>query len=265
MTVQNFDFQGQWEALQRFLQKQKTVAPLALAFSGGLDSRFVAHAAQRAGCQVYLYHATGAHVPSEESHYAQQWAMRHNLPLQLFTVDVCSLEHVRDNSDMRCYYCKKHLLKLFCTAAQSKGLILCDGTNADDLQAHRPGLKALQEQDVLSPLAMNGLNKAMVRALAAHTGLEWPAQKASPCLLTRLHYGMQVQPQLLQRIAQAEVDLHRAGVQECRIRMRPEPLLQMRPHDVPEAEIRRILQRHGFEAVQLLQEQSISGFFDRKS
>ncbi len=253
-----------WAKLLAYVQEQAHKGPWALAFSGGLDSRFLAHALQRAGCDVILYHATGVHIPASESAYAAQWAQQRGLRVQFFPVDVCQLEHVRNNSEKRCYYCKKHLLELFTQAAHAEGRMVCDGTNADDTQAHRPGLVALRELGILSPLAVCGYTKAMVRSVAVQTQLEYAEQKASPCLLTRLHYGMQVHADVLQNIAAAEADLHAAGVAQCRLRLRPEPLLQLTPHHLPEQHISNLLAKRGFMQVELLQEQNLSGYFDRK-
>ncbi len=262
--MQKIAHANSWAELLQYVQAQASKAPWGLAFSGGLDSRFLAHAMQKAGCDVLLYHATGAHIPPAESAYAKAWAQQRGLAIRFFPVDVCQLKHVSNNSEKRCYYCKKHLLYIFDQAAKAHGRQLCDGTNADDLQAHRPGLAALREQGILSPLALCHFTKAMVRQVAAQTGLEQATQKASPCLLTRLHYGMQVETEVLQNIAAAEEALHAAGLMECRLRLRPAPLLQMTPHNLPEKRVYDILAQHGFTQVELLQEEQLSGYFDRK-
>ncbi len=268
MVQQNIFVQSQWEAFCAFLQKQNARAPLALAFSGGLDSRFVAHAAQKAGCDVVLYHAIGAHIPRAESFFAKEWAKARNLPFQEFTVSVDALEHVSNNSPERCYYCKKHLLALFMQVACEEGRQLCDGTNADDMLAHRPGLRALQEQGVLSPLAQCSVDKNTVRLWGAHTGLEYVTQKASPCLLTRLQYGMLVEADTLIRIDDAETALRALGIAECRLRLTPEPVVQINPYTEDctgfESAIHALLAEYGFYNVKILVEENLSGFFDRK-
>ncbi len=259
------EYAAQWQALQDFLQAHSSTQALALAFSGGLDSRFVAHAAQKAGVALTLFHASGVHVPRAESHFARQWAQERAFTLKIFPLEVCDLPHVYNNSEQRCYHCKKHLLHVFMTAAQAQGLALCDGTNADDLQAHRPGLRALQEYKVLSPLAQCGITKHVVRALAASTGLEQAQQKASPCLLTRLPYGAVVDSQLLQSIDAAEEALHQAGVPECRLRICPQPLLQVtKVCPLTEAQMQDILTKHGFTEAAIVHEDILSGYFDRK-
>ncbi len=262
-----------WQALQDFLQERYAATPLALAYSGGLDSRFLAHALHKAGCDVKLYHATGAHVPHEESAFALIWAQGEALPVSTLAVDVSLVPHVQDNSLQRCYYCKKHLMLQFLQKAEQEQRLLCDGTNADDLQAHRPGLRALQELHVHSPLALHGLSKQAIRALAEISHLHYPQQKASPCLLTRLAYGMRVEPQLLARIDAAENALHRAAVAQCRVRVSEKAVLvQIQTSAVSDdisgevlgESIQAIMAAQGFGAVDIVYEENLSGYFDRK-
>ncbi len=239
-------------------------SPLAVAYSGGLDSRFLAYMAQKAGCDVVLFHVTGSHVPKEESAFAQEWAQSVALPLQLFSMDVTALEHVKDNTERRCYYCKKHVFQLLQQEALRQGRILCDGTNADDLQSHRPGLQALTEEEVWSPLAACGLSKAHIRAFAKETKLSMPEQKARPCLLTRLAYGMPVTAHILQNIEGAEKALTQAGLTDFRLRLTPAPVLQSIPHEISTQTLHTILAEYGFSSVQMLVQEQISGFFDKK-
>ncbi len=249
--------------LQAYLRELTTENPLALAYSGGLDSRFLAHAAQQAHCDIILYHATGPHIPQEESDFALSWAEQQSMALHVFVVDVCQLEQVCNNNKKRCYYCKKHLLALFTKKAASQGCRVCDGTNADDMQAYRPGLQALQEENILSPLAACGLHKKHIRALAKSTGLSWPEQKARPCLLTRFAYDMPVSSAMLTRVAHAERALARAGLEDFRLRLTPAPVLQTVAHQVDEAVLHALLAEYGFASVQIHVEECISGFFDK--
>ncbi len=249
-----------WKTLQQTLQAH---SPLALAFSGGLDSRLVAYAAQKAGCDVLLLHVTGAHIPLAETRFAIKWSQEHKLPLRTQVVDVSALNGTQDNGLERCYHCKKHMLSLFAPIAEGQGRILCDGTNADDLHSHRPGLRALKEYAVFSPLAACGIVKNMVRSLASYGELEQPTQKASPCLLTRLHYGMQVDIQILERLDAAEEQLRNLGLQEFRLRLCPEVVLQTTAHDCDVQAIHAVLAQYGFFEARIVEEQSISGFFDR--
>lgn len=263
---------------------------LAVAFSGGLDSRFLVHMALLAGIPVRALHAQGPHMARSESLWARTWARKAGLPLQIIDFQPLALDGVRDNSPQRCYVCKQALIRCMraalagapaperqgsdaATAATSvspsaaltqRAWLLCDGTNADDLQAHRPGLRALQEAGIRSPLAECGISKAQIRQWARQTGLENPQQTARPCLLTRLAYGMQVQTELLERIAAAEDALALAGLPDFRLRLTPTPLLQSLPlTDKQRSTARALLQRHGFGSAHILEEEVIGGFFDR--
>ena len=271
--------------------------PLVIAFSGGIDSRFLCHAALLCGCDVLAVHARGPHVPPEESASALAWADARALPLLVVDFDPLSLPEVAANSRQRCYACKQGLLaaiaralihgeEVGCATPAGKGShgsrLLCDGSNADDLTAFRPGLRALKEAGVLSPLAEAGMSKAAIRAAARAVRLDNPDQCARPCLLTRLAYGLSPEKDVLRRLACAESCLAalRCGAQEdsaargpltgCglgdfRLRLAPQPVLQAQflPERLEEP-VRRILEAHGFADCELLVGQGVSGFFDRQ-
>ena len=258
---------------------------MAIAYSGGLDSRFLCHAALLCGCDVLAVHVYGPHIPPQESAGAAAWAQKRGLPLHTARFDPLALHEVECNSPQRCYGCKAGLIALLRAelahvAQADLGRVLCDGTNADDLQAYRPGLRALAEGDVRSPLAEAGLTKAQVREAARATGLDRPDQRARPCLLTRLAYGMRPDAATLARLAAAEADLAvlgatdsssgKAADEDCagalgdfRLRLTPEPVLQA--ENVPEElrrELQNILIRHEFWPCTLEAGGKVSGFFD---
>ena len=192
---------------QALARRLRAMPPLVVAFSGGIDSRFLSHAALLSGCDVLAVHARGPHIPVGESAHALAWAEGRGLPLLVVDFDPLSLPEVATNSRQRCYACKTGLLAAIGAAlarAGQQGRVLCDGSNADDLVAYRPGLRALQEADVMSPLAESGMDKAAIRAAARATGLDDPDQRARPCLLTRLAYGLAPDADVLARLAAAE-------------------------------------------------------------
>ena len=265
---------------------------VAVAFSGGLDSRFLCHAALLCGCNVLAVHVYGPHIPPQESAGAAAWARERGLRLHTARFDPLALAEVETNSPQRCYGCKTGLVALLrgelAPMAEAHDRVLCDGTNADDLQAYRPGLRALEEGRVRSPLAEAGLTKAQVREAARATGLDRPWQRARPCLLTRLAYGMRPEADTLARLAAAEADLAALGATasaqgesqngprdaslegnsvgalgDFRLRLTPEPVLQA--EKLPEEllpELRNILIRHGFWPCGLEAGGNISGFYD---
>lgn len=261
---------------------------VAVAFSGGLDSRFLCHAALLSGCDVLAVHVYGPHIPPQESAGAASWARERGLRLHTARFDPLALAEVATNSPQRCYGCKTGLVALLrgelAPMAAGHDRVLCDGTNADDLQAYRPGLRALEEGRVRSPLAEAGLIKAQVREAARATGLDRPWQRARPCLLTRLAYGIQPEADTLARLAAAEADLAALGATvsaqgaaqgaeldgggasvlgDFRLRLTPEPVLQA--EKLPEEllpEVKNILGCHGFWPCRLEAGGKISGFYD---
>lgn len=255
--------EARWQALLPALRGW----PLAVAFSGGLDSRFLCFALRRAGCDVLALHAAGPHVPQAESVAARRWARTQGLPLLEVRHDPLSLPEVAANSRERCHACKRALMRRLREALAVAGgcRILCDGSNADDLIAFRPGQRAVREAGVLSPLALAGLNKQDLRRLGAAWGLDDPQQAARPCLLTRLAYGMHPEPALLARLAAAEADLAALpGLGDFRLRLTPAPLLQAAT--LPAAllpRLRQVLEAHGFGGAGMV-EGAVSGFFDRR-
>ena len=254
--------EARWQALLPVLRHW----PLAVAFSGGLDSRFLCFALRRAGCDVLALHATGPHVPQAESAAARCWARAQGLPLLEVRHDPLSLPEVAVNSRERCYACKRALMRRLRDALAAAGgcRILCDGSNADDLTAFRPGQRAVREAGVLSPLALAGLHKQELRDLGASWGLDDPQQAARPCLLTRLAYGMSPEPALLARLAAAEADLAALpGLGDFRLRLTPEPVLQAAVlPDGLRPQVMQVLDAHGFGGAGMV-EGTVSGFFDR--
>lgn len=202
---------------QALARRLRAMPPLVVAFSGGIDSRFLSHAALLSGCDVLAVHARGPHIPAGESAHALAWAKARGLPLLVVDFDPLCLPEVSTNSRQRCYACKTGLLAAIgaaLTRVGQQGRVLCDGSNADDLGAFRPGLRALQEAGVVSPLAESGMDKAAIRAAARATGLDDPDQRARPCLLTRLAYGLEPDADVLARLAAVEEAL--AGLADPR-------------------------------------------------
>lgn len=264
-----------------------TMPELAVALSGGLDSRFLTHAALLAGCRVTALHITGPHMPPRETAEARRWATARGATFTAVPLDPLTIPAIATGERDRCYHCKHAAFTaLLATAAP---LPLCDGTNADDLTAYRPGLRALRELGIRSPLAEAGLSKADIRALAARTGMDRPDQAARPCLLTRLAYGMQPDAATLARLAATEEELEDLGLWDFRLRLAPDapPRLQLGPaHAMPGAatadttasgttvsgtappppppgDLLRILARHGFGDATIDADGPVSGYFDR--
>ena len=275
------------EALTALLPK---LSPIALAFSGGLDSRFLAHAARLTaadgpGPDIHLFHAAGPHMPAAESADAQTWAAANGFGFTIVPSDPLSLPEVRANTRERCYHCKHLLFTRLAHAAQkhfSGRATLCDGSNASDLLLFRPGIKALRELGVRSPLAEAGLDKATIRAVAAATGLDNPDQQARPCMLTRFAYDLAPSHEALIAAAEAErkvslllASLSQRPLPDFRLRL-VSPLdtpgntlpyttelhLSTRPDDATALELVRAVAEQGFAPPLIVVLDSVSGHYD---
>lgn len=248
------------EALRDFL---RDAGPLCVAFSGGLDSRFLCHAALLCHCDILAVHASGPHIPANETAYVRAFAKKCGLPLEIVEYDPLKNEIVGQNGKDRCYHCKKALFNKL----EVTGRKLVDGTNADDLQSYRPGLRAINELGIFSPLARAGLAKEDIRKLTAATGLENSGQKARPCLLTRFAYHTRPNYHALENLARAENELLEIFGQEndFRLRLTPEPILQTRAlAEKFKGPVDQIMKKYGFSGYKIIMDETISGFFDRQ-
>ena len=185
-----------------------------IALSGGLDSRFLAHAAHMArtgGATPLLVHCRGPHIPENETASAQAFAAARDLPLRILDFDPTTIPEIRANGVKRCYFCKHALFSTFLTLRNSRWPDdpppLCDGTNTSDLGLYRPGLQALKELGIRSPLAEAGFGKQDIREAARACGLENPTQQARPCLITRFAYDLAPTSQALVAAGRAEADI----------------------------------------------------------
>jgi uncharacterized protein len=194
---------------------------VAVAFSAGVDSTVVAAAAQRAcGDKAVAVTAVSPSLPAGELEEAEALAKRIGIRhIVLRTEEFTNPDYVR-NPVNRCYFCKTELYSRMTAAAPSLGVdVLANGANLDDQGDYRPGMQAAGEFQVRSPLIEAGFTKADVRALAERWGLPNADKPAGPCLSSRLAYGVEVTPERLARVDQAERFLKRLlGVSELRVR-----------------------------------------------
>jgi len=191
-----------------------------VAYSGGVDSAVVLAAAYaQLGQRVLGCIGVSPSYPARELEGAIALAKR----LGVRHETVATSEHLDPrylaNPANRCYFCKSELYRQLRQVAQREdAAVILDGTNASDLQEHRPGRLAAQEHGVRSPLAELGLSKAMVRELARQQGLPVWDKPAAPCLASRVPTGVAVAPELLRRIERAEDVLVALGFKEFRVR-----------------------------------------------
>ena len=191
----------------------------ALAFSGGVDSAYLLYAAGKYGAQVNAYYVHTAFQPAFELRDAQRLARELGAELKVLELDILEDETLVSNPANRCYFCKKRIFSAIREAALEDGFrLILDGTNASDSEADRPGIKALQELSVRSPLRECGLTKPEIRRLSKEAGLFTHDKPAYACLATRIPTGDAITPEKLARTEEAEGYLHGLGLRDFRVR-----------------------------------------------
>ena len=193
---------------------------MALAFSGGVDSAYLLYAARACGCDVAAFYAQSAFQPEFERRDAQRLAEQLDVPLNVVPLDVLAVAAVRDNPADRCYHCKKAIFTALLAAAEAQGYeAVMDGTNASDDTSDRPGMKALVELGVLSPLRLCGITKAQVREYSRAAGLFTWDKPAYACLATRIPTDTPITDEDLNRVEGAEAALFALGFSDFRVRL----------------------------------------------
>lgn len=191
----------------------------ALAFSGGVDSSYLLYAARQLGADVKAYYVKTAFQPEFEYQDALRLASQLGADIQVLTLDVLACPDVTVNPKNRCYFCKQHIFGNILRQAKADGYdTVLDGTNASDQVSDRPGMKALQEMKVLSPLRLTGLTKAEIRRLSREAGLFTWDKPSYACLATRIPTGTEITGADLARTEWAEDHLMSLGFRDLRVR-----------------------------------------------
>ena len=209
--------QQQAPCLQAFFRENPRVA---LAFSGGVDSSYLLYAGLRYGADIRPYYVKTAFQPQFELDDALRLAAQLGTTLTVVRHNILSVPDVATNPANRCYYCKSALFGLLRERAAVDGYsVLIDGTNASDDAGDRPGMRALQELSVRSPLRECGITKSEVRRLSKEAGLSTWDKPAYACLATRIPTGVPIAAELLSRVERAEDDLFEMGFTDFRVRL----------------------------------------------
>lgn len=192
----------------------------ALGFSGGVDSSYLLWAAVNAGADIAPYYIQTAFQPAFELEDAQRLCAQIGVKLNVIRLDALADPRVAANPANRCYYCKVGLFGALRARAKADGYdLLLDGTNASDDAGDRPGMKALREMEVRSPLRECGLTKAMIRQESRKAGLFTWDKPAYACLATRVPTGRTITSELLRRVEGAETALFAMGFTDFRVRL----------------------------------------------
>ncbi len=194
---------------------------VAVAFSAGVDSTFLLKSAHDVlGDRVLAVTGRTVSSPQREIQEAIAFCKSAGIRHIVMDVDQMSIRGFADNPSDRCYHCKKALFSGFMDTAAKQGFApLIEGTNADDAPDDRPGMRALQELGVRSPLREAGLTKPNIRALSKEAGLPTWDKPSFACLATRIPFGEPITPQKLAVIDEAEQTLFDHGFRQVRVRM----------------------------------------------
>lgn len=195
-----------------------------IAFSGGVDSSLLlsllCERARKHGTQVYAVTFDTILHPRNDIAVSKQVAAEMGAVYQVIPINELEQPEIVNNSRERCYYCKKTLFSELLSFAEKKGIRrVIEGTNYDDLSQYRPGIRAVEELGVISPLKAAELTKTEIRSWAEELGISVANRPSAPCMATRLPYGTRIDAGILQLIEQAEDYIKEQGFGNVRVRV----------------------------------------------
>jgi uncharacterized protein len=216
----------------------ESMAPVVVAFSGGVDSSYLAvKAHQMLGAQAVAVTAESASVPSQQRRMAEQIVKQFGLQHRIVQSHELENPEYSANPSNRCFYCKDELFRILQEiASQSGARTVLDGLNTDDLGDYRPGRIAGEKHKVRSPLLEAGLNKSDIRELSRRAGLPTADMPASACLASRFPYGVPITETKLRVVDRGEEALRNMGFQIFRVRHHEHMVrLEFGPEDMKKA------------------------------
>jgi uncharacterized protein len=223
---------------RRLFDALRKVPSLVVAYSGGVDSAYLAYAAHRAlGERMLAVTALSASYSERDRREAEACVARFQLPHEFIETDELANPAYRANNPDRCYFCKDELFDKLDELAVRRGFAaVAYGVNVDDQGEWRPGQRAAREHRVLAPLLDAGLSKADIRELARRADVPVWNRPASACLSSRIAYGLEVTPERLKTIEQGEEALRALGFRQFRVRHHDTLVrIEIAPEELPRA------------------------------
>jgi uncharacterized protein len=230
-----------------------------IAFSGGVDSTFLARIAKDVyGDNLLLITATSSTYPFYELEEAKSLAGLLGIKHKIINSEELDIPGYSDNPPDRCYYCKSELFdKINFIASQEGYEVVFDGSNADDLSDFRPGMKAKHEKGVKSPLADSGFTKSDIRHFSGILNLPTASKQSYACLASRFPYGEKITKEKLERVGNAEFEIRKLGFSQFRIRSHDNlARLEFIPSEMDKAwsiksQLTEIIKKSGFSYITL--------------
>ena len=210
----------QWSELRALEDRLRALGSVMVAYSGGVDSAFLAATAHRVlGDRMLAVLADSPSLARRDMEQARAFAEAQGIPLRVIQTEELDKPEYQRNDANRCFHCKTELFEGMKKLGAELGFAqIAYGMNADDRRDYRPGQRAAEEHEVLAPLAEVGLTKLEIRTLAKDAGYTLWDRPAAPCLSSRVEYGRTVTREVLEQVERGEESLRQLGFREFRVR-----------------------------------------------